>query len=263
MEKLLKGLCVLSLFLMTPAMAIVGGTTIDGVLPHYLTDYDRSEMASHTVALINMHHEGEYDVCSSTLIADDVLLTAAHCVKTDVKHLQAVFSDRTFAVYDRIPILKVIAHPKYTKGLPFKDDPNYDLALVLLSSPAPVLYKPAEVLSKFVSRHERFWAYVAGYGATSTQSSDQGQIRFSRVTFSDYTQQSKTSYLEGEQQKTEGICRGDSGGPVFVKLNNEFKLIGVTSMQVMIPDNCRGTPYFNYVPYFKEWIDKTLEDLRL
>ena len=63
---------VLLLFFAAQAHAIVGTIA--------LTPEDSAKMQSHTVVVLNAQIPGTHSRCTGTLIAKNVVLTAAHCV---------------------------------------------------------------------------------------------------------------------------------------------------------------------------------------
>lgn len=249
--------CAIFLFLISvQVLAIVGGISTTDPLPSFLTESDRQKIKSHTVVLLNTQMLGMHSRCSATLVASNLILTAAHCVPEKLNDLWVVPSIYEFAVLERRAVVGAIVHRNYKKfDLPKLNQPNDDLALVKFEGVLPNDYRPTSLVTQFVSNQDRFWLYVAGYGVSDEDAGDNGEIRFSRVTIEHYLLHANQSFMVGLQSNGEGICKGDSGGPAYIKIESEFYVLGIVSA---IQGGCRGTSYFNQSLYYLEWIKKNI-----
>jgi secreted trypsin-like serine protease len=52
------------------------------------------------------------------------------------------------------------------------------------------------------------------------------------------------------------FLKGDSGGPVLKKINNQWTLMGIVSNGDI---NCAGTGIYTNVPFYYNWIMKNLK----
>lgn len=207
---------------------IVGGKTVQA----YDADSNRS------VLLIWEDAKGGQHLCSSTLIADQTLLTAAHCVNEAVK-MQAVFyTDVTCdSGYQRsqhaIPVDKMVFHPEYNTDISALGvfDENVDLALVHLSRKAPQRYpffkistNPEELTSD---------VYLYGYGVTGTFEKDPMLLRKTVIPRIDAEEKSNIFFsskaLFFDQKIGTGVCSGDSGGAGLMNDNGELVIVSVNS----------------------------------
>ena len=252
------------------SFAIVGGYLIptDGV---YLNLQAQSNLASHVVGLLDTTNPSTHSTCSAVLIAPSVALTAAHCVlKVDPRKLFVVTDDAIFSVYERHIVSAVLVHPKYNVAngiMPKPDAPNYDLALIKFDGVLPARFMPASFLSA-ASDRKNIWPVVAGYGYTSREKMDPGILRFTLLKVESYL--AAQNYFSADQSQGQGVCLGDSGGPVFFTRGDDFILMGITSAVAaynpyvagtLAKDTCSGTSVFNNVLFYKNWIDSGLNYL--
>ena len=207
---------------------IVGGRAVQA----YEADSNRS------VLLIWEDAKGQQHLCSSTLIADQTLLTAAHCVNEAVK-MQAVFyTDVTCdSGYTRsqhaIPVDKMVYHPEYKSDISQLSvfDENIDLALVHLSRKAPERFP----IFKISTNPEQLTSdlFLYGYGITGTFEEDPMLLRKTVVKRTDANNDSNLWFnskaLFIDQQAGAGVCSGDSGGAGLMEDNGELVVVSVNS----------------------------------
>lgn len=149
--------------------------------------------------------------CSGTLVAPQVVLTAAHCVvgKAELEvHVGAPVGSGTF-----IKVTETIVHPMF-------DDAThaYDLAIVRLAEPAgvaPVALPSATLGATSVGMTAR----VVGFGVVMASGITDGERRTGTMQISAVDPLTFTA-----APSPSNTCGGDSGGPVFVG----DQLLGVT-----------------------------------
>lgn len=140
--------------------------------------------------------------CTGTLVADRVVLSAAHCRVQDAPREMEVFLGSSLrGAGTRVAILDAVAHPAYDESA------DADLALLLLAEPAPT------------DRRARFEAApssapaparLVGFGLTAIGAGDDDRKREGTSQVSEIT----PAYLSLEGSPSLP-CHGDSGGPVF------------------------------------------------
>lgn len=176
-------------------------------------------------------------VCTGTLIAPDVVLTAAHCIGTP----QSVRFEITDPSDGRTTLRSfrarvALAHPEYVKeaGSSGLLEARNDLGLLVLEEPVPPeLATPLPVRRSPLTGELAMEHILAiGYGQTSNAEDSagtkhSGTFRISGISESNYVHLPAS---EPGVQETPEICPGDSGGPDLYREDGVDAIIGVHSM---------------------------------
>ncbi|MBT2401581.1 trypsin-like serine protease [Streptomyces sp. ISL-100] len=239
-----------------PSAYIIGGTEKPNGSYPFMT------------ALLNKGRGSAVDrqFCGASLLSQDVVMTAAHCVDgTKAKTIEVTIG-RTLLSDKRQGSLRnvadIVVHPRYAKGYE-----AYDMALLTLDKPvrgtAPV-HLPTIGTDALIRPGAS--ATVAGWGNTDTEvPTYPDRLRTVNVPVLSHIE-CKASY-PGYDKKVNvcaGVegrdsCQGDSGGPLFRKLPGRQGVyqIGVVSYG----DGCaeQGAPgVYTYTGSAKLW--KTLDE---
>ena len=171
----------------------------------------------------------ELDLCTATLIAPKVLLTAAHCVDAEL-HPDGNFGVFTGAnangfpsastlVPQLLPIEEIHIHPDYDPDPPF----TADLAVITL--PEPLAAAPLTVLTtEFDEALVGEAARIVGYGQTAYEQPN--AQKHSADTIIAGIDDGDTITVGDLDRRS---CIGDSGGPALVVLNGVETVVGVNS----------------------------------
>lgn len=193
-------------------------------------------------------------LCTGTVISPTVILTAAHCV-----HPQLVGQGATYTVYtgsdltdpnDRCPCLEVASthhHPLFNANNPVA---GYDIGIVVLAQPidvTPVPYRVNPLTSDMTGKPVR----IIGYGLNKgVKREGAGVKRVATVNLRSYNAKFVRTGQWGK-----GICNGDSGGPVLLKINGKETVIGVNSFGNMF---CFGQSSSGRVDIYSNFIQQYL-----
>jgi secreted trypsin-like serine protease len=200
-----------------------------------------------TVALRRLGHD-DY-MCTGTLIAPSVVVTAAHCltdedqitgeiiIRYDPMEMTVVAGalDARVATEDqRFAITKIVPHPKYTGsskvGMDGLGEDN-DIAILLLQQPLTSLPSvPVLSLDQFKSNlSQGKLVTIPGYGFHDAAAVADGQLYLAQAP---YQRHNATEILVGVQGSPK-ICEGDTGGPIYLSVEGTLYDTGVASRDAL------------------------------
>jgi secreted trypsin-like serine protease len=219
-----------------------------------------------TVAMIYGEKEdGQSYICTGTFIAPKTILTAAHCITSNLATMSVMFGAQPFKVLPQdLKIKSVKVHEGYKATA--KTDRN-DIALIFLAEDLPTGVSLASIghdlAEKIPSALESY-----GYGRTEGRedsenfSEDLGTLRKVAIegkfvtSFAD-----DAKLLELDQSGGHGVCFGDSGGPL---LSSKGQIIGVAAGVEPNPedssDSCAFKSFFTNVVSYRDWIITNLNN---
>jgi secreted trypsin-like serine protease len=241
-------LIILSVLTSVPAPAMVGNAPPAG------------EFARAAVMIVGSRGNS----CTGTLVARDLVLTAAHCVPPGF--------DYKLVQYDaqRQPGLRDIArierHPKFSQQTFDNHLATADVALIKLAAPAQNNAQGIVFSGAFaVAPGDRF--SVAGYGLTERGNGKTGgTLRAANLVATGRPGNLQIRLVDpaakGERVGL-GACTGDSGGPVFRDDGGRFVIVGVVSWSTG-PNNsegCGGLTGVTPLSLYRGWIVETAKKL--
>lgn len=207
------------------------------------------ELSTHVVALYDTLEGG---LCTGSIIADDIILTAGHCIPEDPANMVVLFGVDARKYTDVRPVVFAGANEQFN---PHEGGGTWsDIALVYFTGGLPAGYSPIELLSDESLIQKGVATDLAGYGQSNgVKKTGSGVLRRTTVQILDPEFNFGEVILDQTQGK--GACHGDSGGPAYVLENSKFKLWGVTSRgENDKSDDCSHYAVYTNAVAFSNWI---------
>jgi secreted trypsin-like serine protease len=228
-----------------PAAAIVGG----GGAP--------AESISRAVVTI-IGSRGSF--CTGSLIAQDLVLTAAHCVMPGADYKVILPGEMPPRLLD---VRRMASHPQFNVQNILAHRASADVALLQLANPLPESKAPAPLGSPVIPIQVGSRFTIAGVGVTKRgDGKSGGTIRAAdlAVTGKPGTLQIRLADpLANNTREGLGACTGDSGAPAFEMQSGRAVIVGVVSWSTgpNNTDGCGGLTGVTPLTLYKGWILRT------
>jgi hypothetical protein len=206
-------------------------------------------------------------MCTATAIADDLLLTAAHCVQPGADY-KLVDSEpkpgRTPALKD---IERIKRDPQFSLKRLFGHLATADVALVKLPEPLPARIPPVAIASETTAVAVGDPLVVAGYGVTVRgDGRTGGTVRAATLVVTGEPGSLQIRLYDPrtkDQTPGLGACGGDSGAPVFRDSNGALTIMGVVSWSTgpKLSAGCGGLIGVTPLARYHAWILDTAKSL--
>lgn len=196
--------------------------------------------------------------CSGSIIAEDLILTAAHCISNGA--MSVVFRTNMFAsgTGDVIPVTGKIIHASYAPS--GSNIVPYDIALLKLQRAIPTRYKPVKLLPSSKPLVPGEAVLQAGFGETIVRGG--GSFGLLRSVNNNYLGKASYGRIRVANKNFTGTCSGDSGGPLFVNKDGEWFVAGALSGGVESKQyGCHGGGTYTGTAEFSDWILRAAQQL--
>jgi hypothetical protein len=195
--------CLSGMILTAPVFALVGhAREAPEFAPYVVTVLDKSGGG----------RGGGASFCTASVIAPDVVLTAAHCVSNLSNtrvffrggHNQLVLSD----------VASIAVHPEFRPKIGRRHLIYIDLALLRLAEPLPATFKPIELTNSGpVATGQPF--RMAGFGRADESVSGTSGVLRAGILVASGPKSPVLVWLTDPDGAGLGGCTGDSGAPVL------------------------------------------------
>jgi secreted trypsin-like serine protease len=234
------GIALLSVF---PAIALVGG----------------APEAGHSIARsVVMVVGSDKSFCSGVVIARDLVLTAAQCIRP-ATHYRIIGFDAPRTLKN---VASTIVHPDWDPTAVLKHRMSADVALLKLAAPLPPAYMPVALADpKVVTVGSQ--VTVAGYGSAKAGDIKSGGKLRTAVLVVTGNPGSFQIRLVDPNRKGDvaglGSCMGDSGGPVLEESDGRLALLGLMSWATgpALTTGCGGLTGVTPIVRYRDWVIKT------
>ncbi|MBI3699088.1 MAG: S1 family peptidase [Afipia sp.] len=201
-------------------------------------------------------------VCTGTLIAPAIVLTAGHCIASGTTYRVI---DSTTQPPRLVTAQKAVTHPQFNMQTMLAHRATADVALLQLPSPVPKK-SPAILGAPRIPIQPGSRFTVAGVGVTTSGGDDGvGTIRAANlvVTGNPGTLQMRlVDPVTQNKSSGMGACTGDSGAPAFEDQDGKSVIAGVVSWSTgpNNGDGCGGLTGITPLTLYKDWIVKTARE---
>ena len=193
-------------------------------------------------------------LCTGTLIAPDVVLTAGHCIETDPKEVLLGSIDYTKSTGEVIAVKSATAYPSWRT--------EFDVGVLVLEHESKA--KPRPIVAACAAQHLEVGASVTlvGFGLTAAAGTGaNSRLRQATLTVSDPSCTGDPAcaakvapngeFVAGGDGKDS--CFGDSGGPIYL----QDALIGVVSRGVgTSAEPCGGGGIYVRADRVVAWVER-------
>ena len=214
--------------------------------------------------------------CTGTILAKDIVVSAAHCTVYNPQLMFVLFSDQVpkdlntlFNSFPGNPLLRQVAGGMTSPQWPKLNDQSAtagnwgDISLIKFNGGLPSGYVPAKLINSAQRVNSGDTVTLAGYGYTNGNPVKKAtELRKVDVTIKDANYTKTELMINTANGK--GSCHGDSGGPAYVTIGGAQYLTGLTSRADQATDpkgQCIGLTVYTNVQAYLTWISDSIRVL--
>jgi hypothetical protein len=150
--------------------------------------------------------------CSASVLAQDIVLTAAHCV-AEPSNTRVHFRDAQGQPV-LVDVAAIVKHPGYRADAVQARQVSIDMAMIRLAEPLPARFKPMGLAESGAIKAGQDFR-VAGFGVTREGTgASSGALRVGRIS-ARLPLSSILLWTHDLEGRGTGACTGDSGGPIL------------------------------------------------
>jgi hypothetical protein len=198
-------------------------------------------------------------VCSGSLIAPTLVLTAGHCIAPATSYRVL---DYTTQPPRLLTAQKVASHPQFSLQTMLAHRATADVALLLLPSSVPSK-EPAPLGTPHIPVAAGARFTIAGIGVAVSGGDDGiGTIRTASLVATGQPGRFQIRLVDPATNNTRnglGACTGDSGAPVFENQDDRAVIVGVVSWSTGANNSagCGGLTGVTPLTVYRDWILQT------
>jgi hypothetical protein len=235
--------CLSGMGLTAPVFALVGPAR------------EAPEFAPYVATVLDKSASGGGEFCTASVIAPNVVLTAAHCV-SNLSDTQVFYRDGQgrLVLFD---IAAIAIHPDFRPKIGRKHLISIDLALLRLAQPLPPAFKPIELANSGpVATGQSF--RIAGFGRADESVSGTSGVLRAGILVASGPKSPVFVWLTDPDDTGLGGCTGDSGAPVLAISQPALVAVAIRA-KGNYGFSCGGVTEAVLIGPQISWIRKTLQ----